>query len=202
VRDGVGMGLVIAIAVRRLGDEQIDRRQDLRIPDDGGSGPAEVTGEPEAPALALDQHQRRAQDVPGVEERHGHAPGPERLPVAYRVHQRDRALRLSTAVERPRLGESLPPPQPVDNGDILPLHPGAVAQHQRREIARGRRAENRPPEPLGHERRQVAAVVEVGMGQDYGRDVGRLDGKALIPLERVSPSALKQPAVEEDAGSV
>jgi hypothetical protein len=47
------------------------------------------------------------------------------------------------------------------------------------------------------QRRQVSAVVDVSMGENNGVHTSGGNGKIEIPLKRIAPPALIQPAIEQ-----
>ena len=68
----------------------------------------------------------------------------------------------------------------------------------RKQVARRRRAVDRPVEALADERRQVAAVVDVGVAEDDRVDLVRVEREVAVALPGFFAAALVQPAVEQD----
>ena len=141
---------------------------------------------------------RRAEDVPGLDEPEPHASRDvDLLAVGHRHDLLERLLHVGVRVERlhPRLG--------VVAGDVevrrvLFLDLGGVGEHHAQQVARRRRAVDRPVEPLADERRQVAAVVDVGVAEDDRVDLVRVKREVAVALPGFLAAALVQPAVEQD----
>ena len=55
------------------------------------------------------------------------------------------------------------------------------------------------PEAVAHQGRQIARVIQMGMGQDDAVDTGRQDGKGCPVLEAKLLQPLEQAAIHEDA---
>ena len=107
--DGLALGLVFAAAVRRLDEDVVRGVERRRVAQDRGPGAAEVAGAdddallPARCVLHPQPDHRRAEDVPGVEERRvdprrdlellAVADGPERTPAIVRRPSRCRAVR-------------------------------------------------------------------------------------------------------------
>ena len=74
-----------------------------------------------------------------------------------------------------------------------------VDQHEMREIVRAGRAEHPALEPLRHEPRKVADVIEVRVREDDGVDRARRNRQILpVPAAQLV-AALKQATVHKDA---
>ncbi len=116
----------------------------------------------------------------------------------HRPQHRDRALGVVDVVEGFGLrvpGEALL----ARPRGVLVLQLRAVAQDDRDELGGVGGAVDRSVEAVAHERRQVAAVVEVGVGEDDAGEGGRFGGER-VPVARADlPGALEQPAVDEEA---
>ena len=94
--------------------------------------------------------------------------------------QRRGVLAVATLVRLPRL---------------LLLEMRRVRQDDAHElVGRGGRVDP-AGEPVGLQARQVAAVVDVGVGEHHGRDAGRLDGQPLPVAVTQVTWTLEQPAV-------
>jgi len=88
---------------------------------------------------------------------------------------------------------------PVRVFRILFLEMAAIQQDQFRHIARGCRCENTTPEAVAHQFRQIAGMVEMGVGQDHGVDVGGRHRQRLpVQLAQVF-QPLKQAAINQNA---
>ena len=54
--------------------------------------------------------------------------------------------------------------------------------------------------PVLDQQRQQAAVVEMGMGQQHGVEIGRIEGERDAVADRFVRAALEHPAIDEDLG--
>ena len=81
---------------------------------------------------------------------------------------------------------------------VLLLDLGRVGEHDAQQVARRRRAVDRPGEPLADERRQVAAVVDVGVAEDDRVDLVGVEREVAVALPGLLAAALVQAAVEQD----
>src|SRR5207248_6782524 len=82
---------------------------------------------------------------------------------------------------------------------VLFLNPRRIGQHERAELARGRRAEDPAPKAPRDEARQVAAVVQVRVGENYGVDPRGIDRQRRPVAQPELLQALKETAVDKDA---
>ena len=80
------------------------------------------------------------------------------------------------------------------------LNASRVGQHDAAKILRAGRTEDSAPEALRYEARQIAAVIEVRVGQDDRGDVGRTNRQVMPVALAQFLEALKQPAVDEYLG--
>jgi hypothetical protein len=81
---------------------------------------------------------------------------------------------------------------------VLLLEVRGVEEEDLREVPGGRRAEDGPPEPLPHEARETADVVEVGVGEDDRIDLRRIEvGLRPVPQAQLL-LALEHPGVDEE----
>jgi hypothetical protein len=139
-------------------------------------------------------HHRRTKDVPGVLEPEADA-GADFLHLA--VGDQDALLQCLLHVGTG--GERLfAPAQDTQHKGVLLLDAGRVGQHQGQEIARGRRAVDRPGEALADQVGQVAAVVDVGVAEQDGVDVRRAEGEGLVAPVTFGSGAEDQPTVEQE----
>ena len=85
----------------------------------------------------------------------------------------------------------------VGERGLLLLQVGAVAQHHLGQPAGARRGPHRPAVAGPHQRRQPAAVVEVGVGEDHRVELARRDarGRAVAQPQRLV--ALEHAAVDQ-----
>lgn len=72
----------------------------------------------------------------------------------------------------------------------------AVRQHHRKQVRAGGGAVHRAAEPLGHEARDQARVVDVGMREEDKRNVMRLECEPAV-LRIGDAATLEHPAVDE-----
>ena len=134
--------------------------------------------------------------MPGLDE-----PEPDRLgdvgvaAVGDGDHLPQRLVHVGVGVERldPRLGVVA---GDVEVGGVLLLDLGAVGEHDAEQVAGRRGAVDRPGEPLADERRQVAAVVDVGVAEHDRVDLVRVEREVGVALPGLLAAALVQPAVE------
>ena len=85
---------------------------------------------------------------------------------------------------------------------ILLLEMAAVGQQDPAEIGRRLRATRLASEAVAHQGRQVAGVIQMGMGQDDAVDTGRQDGKGCPVPEAELLQPLEQAAIHEEARRV
>ena len=86
---------------------------------------------------------------------------------------------------------------PVGPCRLLLVEVAGVGQHDAGQLGRAGRAPHRSPEAVAHEGRQVAAVVDVGVGEHDRVDAGRRDGEALPVALPQLLQALEEAAVDE-----
>src|ERR1019366_8143946 len=82
---------------------------------------------------------------------------------------------------------------------LVGLNLRGVGEHDRHQIVRCRRAIDRPGETLANQVRQVAAMINVGMAQEDGVDIGGREGEMEVALVDLLATAEHQAAVEEDS---
>ncbi len=169
---GLGRGRVETVAVRALHDERIHAGRRLGIREDRPPGAAEIAAhaEPEAarPIAELERRERRPQDVPGVEilDRDTRCEIP-RLVVATGREPLERRAGVLGRVERlERTALSLPGSRVrvrVTSQVLeVALHQECtVREHRATQIRGGWRCMDPAPEAVAHERRQIAAVIQV-----------------------------------------
>ena len=85
--------------------------------------------------------------------------------------QRGRVLGEAAAIREPR---------------VLFLQPAGVGQHQRAQVGRARRAEDRPMKAVGDQSRQQARVIDVRVRQDDGVDRRGMQRETAAQLRRRS----------------
>jgi hypothetical protein len=86
----------------------------------------------------------------------------------------------------------------VDVGDVALLDVGGVAQHVGAEVAGGGGGVDVAGEVGAEQRGEVAAVVDVGVGEDDGVDVGGVKGEVAVTLEALLALALGEAAVKQE----
>ena len=77
------------------------------------------------------------------------------------------------------------------------LQVAAVRQQDAAQVMRGGRAVHLAPEALTRQQRQVAAVVNVRVGEDHGVDLSRIDRQRRPVAQAQLLVALEQPAVDQ-----
>ena len=87
---------------------------------------------------------------------------------------------------------------PVRELGVLLLQMPRVSQEDRAEVDRGTRAVDGTSEAALDQQRQIAGVVEMGVGENNGVDTARFDRERRPILEAQRLEALKQTAVDED----
>ena len=83
---------------------------------------------------------------------------------------------------------------------VLLLDPGAVEQDQPRHLVAGGGGVDAAAEAVDHQPRQVAAMVQVRMGEHHRVDVARFGGQSFPVQFAQVLQALEQAAVHQDAG--
>ncbi len=84
-------------------------------------------------------------------------------------------------------------------GELL-VELARVEEDERRELDRARRRVDRAAVAGLDQQRDEAAMVEVGMGQEHGVEVGCIEGERDPVADRFVRAALEHPAVDEDPG--
>ncbi|HEV2440477.1 MAG TPA: hypothetical protein VGX97_10490 [bacterium] len=188
-----------AVAVRRLQEEDVKPGRDLRIAQNCRARPSQIAGEAERLPVGVDHGDRGAEDVPRVVEGDPGRPKPERLVVRHGVKTSDRPRDVLRDVERRDRRQARAGAERVDVAGVLMLDLGAVLEHELGEITGRPRAVDRAAEAAAHEGRQVAAVVQVGVGEHHGVDARRVEREAAVDAGGLLAASLEQSAVEEEA---
>jgi hypothetical protein len=155
---------------------------------DGARPPAAVEREPGPGG---------AEDVPAVVQgepdprAHGHL-----VPGLGRGDQPHRPVHVLLGVQGQRR-VVLGPAVGVRVPGLLGQQPGAVPQHDLGQLRRVRGGQHPAGEALPHQRGQVAAVVQVGVGQHHRVDEPRLGRERRPVAPPQLPGALEQPAVQQ-----
>ena len=173
--------IVEAIAVRTLRDEQVDVLRNVRIAQDRHPAPAQVAGEsqPFGKPILLDiEHgDRRAQNVARVTEGQGHARGYRKGAAVAQAYELFQAIGcILHGVERLQRWQTPPGPLLVHIDGIVLLDVARIAQHGRAQVATGRGGEDIAAKPILDQRRNVARMVDVGVGKHEGVDGTRFEG--------------------------
>ena len=127
--------------------------------------------------LDVDRGDRAAEDVACVEEGDADAGGDLRgAPVGHGDHALEHAEHVLDAVERLDGSSSCRPvarDRLVDEARVVRLDHGGVFEHDGAEVARRGRRVDRPVEPLLHEERERAGVIDVRVREDDGVERAR-----------------------------
>ena len=78
----------------------------------------------------------------------------------------------------------------------------AIQEHGAAEVGRRRGADNLAPETLFHQVGEITRVINVGVRQHHGLNVGGIKGKIPVPLPGLLALALIQAAIQEEAFAV
>ena len=95
-----------------------------------------------------------------------------------------------------------PAPFLVHIGRVRFLDVRRIEQHDRAQVARGRRAQDHAPEAALDQRGNVARVINVRVRQDQDVDLGSVKGQVAVALKGLRAAALVQAAVHQDARPV
>ena len=208
---GPGRQLVLAAAVGAFHQDEIDVRHRDGIAQDFVAAAADVAGEEEAlllvavfPVDDFEQHLGGTEDVAGVVEGQRHAVAERhRALVADADELAQAALGVFLEIEwldgrQVVFGAVL-----VEPFGVLLLDMRAVCQHDLAEVAGGESGVDVAAEALLAEVREIAAVVDVGVGEDHDVDFAGVEVReAAVDLVAFLAVSLIEAAVEEDAGAV
>ena len=205
----LGVGLfgiaVVLVPIGAFHDQVIGRLRHLRVAQQRQVSPAQVAGEQQAPLAAVledvQRHLRRAKDVPGFHQASGHARhGLERLVVIHGMEVHRHFGGIFLGVER--LDGRLAGLQafPVNIFRIRFLDMTGVHQHDVCQVSGGVRAVNRALVAVPDQVGQVAAVIDVGVREDQGIDLSRVERELAVALVGVVPAALEQAATNYTVG--
>ena len=122
----------------------------------------------------------------------------ERFAVVDPLEEGDCVFNVLLRVQRNDGRKPLLPALFRDELSVFLLNIGAVFQHHLAKALRRRCAKDLPPESLLHESRQVAAMIDVGVGEDDGFDIRRVEGESAVTFLRFISSAVIHPAIKED----
>lgn len=191
------LGRVDPVAVGGLDHHVARRGRGGRGPHDGVVSPAEVAAEEHGRAALVEPHRRGPEDVAGraepgrdpahrlelLVERMGPEAGQRRLGVGLRVERERRVVAGG--------------PTQVGVAGVLLLEVGRVAQEDAGQRRGGRRAPDRSPEPVADQGGEVAAVVDVGVGEQHRLDRGRVHRERRPVQLPEALQALEEAAVDE-----
>jgi hypothetical protein len=183
------LGWVQAVAVGGLDEHDVRRRRHLRRGHQQVAHAAHVAREQQRTRALAHVDGRGAQQVAAGREAHLGAAQRDAAIARHRDELLQRRLGLAHAVQRQRLlvaaGAVL-----VGAAGVFLLQVGAVAQQHVAEVTRGGGRVDRPVEALAAQCGQVAAVVQVGVGQQHGVEL--LGGAAIAGRRERHPVALAQ----------
>lgn len=197
------LGFVGAVAVRRLREQHVGARERLRRQQQWMAGAAEVAAGGEGVAVLEGQvGPGGAEDVPTAMQ---HEPGAGHdLGLAADldgVEELDGGVDVGLVVERFG-GPVLGPAVFVGVLGRFHLEARAVPEHDLGEPGGVGGGQDRSWEAVPDQSGQIAAVVQVGMGDDHGVD-GRGVARQLRPVAAAQVrETLEEAAVEEDPGMV
>lgn len=194
-----GLMVVVPVAVGGLHEEHVGTRERLRRQQQRVPRAAQVTGGGQGGAVLQRQvGPCRAEDVSAVVEcEPGAGHDLHVLADGHGVEERQGLLDVRVVVER--FGRAvLGPAVCVGVPGGLHLEPRAVAQHDPGEPGGVGAGQDRSPESLPHQAGQIAAVVQVGMGDDHGVHVRGVAGEPLPVAVPQLRETLEETAVEED----
>ena len=201
-----GFGLVEAVSVGGLHDEEVDVVGLGRGAEDGVVGAADVAGEDEL-ALAvgsvggLEVEEGGAEDVAHVAELGAEAwGGVEDFAVGDAFEAVEGALGVAFG-EEGEGGAVLGVAFLVGPVGFFLLEVGGVLEEDVGELGGGVGGVDGTLEAVLDEAGEVADVVDVGVGEDDGVDGGGLDGEGVPVLEAVFLGALEEAAIDEDAAA-
>ncbi len=138
-----------------------------------------------------------AQDVAGRQERQFHPPAQvQRIVEILDLEAVEGLHRVGRGVERK--GRTVPGRSPVRGvPGFLLLQVAAVGEEQLAQVRGAVGGDDRPGEPVPHQRGHVAGVVQVRMGQDHGVDRGRRDRERRPVAFAAAFVALEEAAVHQ-----
>ena len=195
------VGIELAVAVGALGDQDIDVLDRRRIGQQMGVAAAQVAGEDEAAGAAVfaivELHDRRAENVPGVEVGQGHARHDfHRLVVGNALEPLDHPLDVGQVKER--LGSLDVRVFEMGVAHFLTLDARTVAKHDVGDVARGGRREDRSRIASPDQARETADVVVVGVRDDHRVERAGVKRELAVGAVGIDSVGIEQPAVEQD----
>ena len=158
------------VGVGRLGNQDVAAFHELRIAKQRQTAPAQVAGEDDSPHFAvildIELNHGGAEDMAGVGEAEPQG-GRKFVPVGSFewLEQLDDAADVVLAIKRfdgGPIGRATA--VALEVAGILLLDMQAVAEHDGGQVGRRRRTVNRTPKTGPKQAREIAAMVDVGMG--------------------------------------
>ena len=80
------------------------------------------------------------------------------------------------------------------------LNAPGIGEHEFQQVAGFDRAPDRPGKAFGHQPRQQAAVIDMGMAEHHRIDRLGIERQGLVVERLERAGSLKQPAIDQDAG--
>ena len=122
--------------------------------------------------------------------------------VVDRLERLQRRDGVGLGVDRADLGSPARRIAPVERGDLRFLNAAGIRQHIGAQVDRAARRQDPAAKAVAHQLRQQAAVVDMGMRQQHGVDVGRAERKGAVVecLQRLL--SLEQAAVDQEAAGL
>jgi hypothetical protein len=93
-------------------------------------------------------------------------------------------------------------PVAVQPGDVAFVNVGGIGEHDATQVTRGGGGVDVAGEAELREVREIAAVINVGVGEDDAVDLFRIKGELAVSLHGLGAAALVEAAIEQDAGVV
>jgi len=206
---GIGIWFVFAAAVGAFHDDGVDVFRVFRVAQDVIGAAADVAREEEAAFEAggefveVENDLGGAEDVAGVDESDGDSVGDHHGAVVIEGDELPEAFfGVDFCVERVEGWEALAFAFPVGVGEVGFLDAGGIREHDLAEVAGGRGGEDIAAVAPAGEVGQVARVVDVGVAEDDGVELGGFEGEVLVDVVGFFAVALVESAVEEDAFAV
>ncbi len=119
--------------------------------------------------------------------------------VVDRRERLQRGNRIGLRIDRADLGPPARRVAPVQGGDLGFLDAAGIRQHVGTEIDGAARRKDAAGKAVAHQLRQQAAVVDMGMGQEHGVDVGGAKRKRPVVQLLQGFRSLKQAAIDQEA---
>ena len=200
---GRGERVVETVAVGALADEVIHRGKDLRIPEEGEVGAPQISREAhDGPLVELEPDERRAEDVPRVEER-----GPDAARDLLRASVGEGHVTVQRVLDVLRVVEGRedaparagrPALLFLEETGVTRLDPCGIFEDEPGDVPGGGGREDAPAVAVPDQERVGSAVVQVAVRVHAGVDGGGLEGKGEVLAMGLLAVALEDPAVHKD----